>query len=325
MLTGPAIYWAIVKLAIVLAATGVLAYVGTSFLMAFALLSPTRMGAGRAMYFLHRLSPSDINLPYESIRFRVRDDRTGRPLHLAAWWIDCDRPSERCAVILHGYSDAKVGGIAWAPLLRSYGFNILAVDLRAHGESEGKYSTAAFFERHDIGQVLDQIKISRPTQTRQILLFGVSLGAAVAAAVAAMRNDLSAVVLESPYVDFPHAVLNHAANLPLPGRRFQRLAIWFCQRIAHIDYSAVRPIDMIPKIHCPLWIVQSGDDPFVTEAENKAIEETARKRAANLGFTDVWHVPECHHVIALSEHPEEFARRLAEFLEAALAVSAPAK
>jgi uncharacterized protein len=314
VLTGPAIYWAIARLAIVLVVAGVFTYVGISFFMAFALLKPTRMGAGRAMYFLHRLSPADIGLPYESIRFAVRDERTGRPLNIAAWWIDGERPSERCAVILHGYSDAKVGGIAWAPLLRALGFNILAVDLRAHGDSEGKYCTAAFYERYDISQVLDQIKASRPGQTRQILLFGVSLGAAVAACVAAMRNDIAAVVLESPYLDFPHAVLNHAENLPLPGRRFQRLALWFYQRIARVDCQAVRPIDMLAKIACPIWIVQSGDDPFVTAEENKAIQEGALQRPASLGFTDVWNVEACHHVIAMSEQPEEFAKRLGQFL-----------
>ena len=56
-------------------------------------------------------------------------------------------------------------------------FNILAIDLRAHGESGGAHSSAGFWERHDVNQVIDQPKSARPAETRQILLFGISLGA----------------------------------------------------------------------------------------------------------------------------------------------------
>ena len=73
----------------------------------------------------------------------------------------------RCVTLLHGYADAKVGAIAWAPLWYSLGYHILAFDLRAHGESEGAYSTAGYFERHDLNQLLNQLRAERPSETRQ--------------------------------------------------------------------------------------------------------------------------------------------------------------
>ena len=109
------------------------------------------------------------------MNFSVIDESGGPKLKIAGWWIGNPEARGRCAVILHGYSDAKVGGIAWAPLLRELGFAILAIDLRAHGESGGAYSTAGYWERHDLNQVLDQLKAARPAETRQILLFGISL------------------------------------------------------------------------------------------------------------------------------------------------------
>src|SRR5205823_2216703 len=93
----------------------------------------------------------------------------------------------RCAVLLHGYGDAKVGAIAWAPTLHALGFNILALDLRAHGESDGRYCTARYFERHDVSQVIDELKRQRPADVRRVVMFGISMGAAVAAAVAVLR------------------------------------------------------------------------------------------------------------------------------------------
>jgi uncharacterized protein len=303
----------LIRLALVLIAAGAILVAIVAAGMAMALLRPPRMRDGKAIYFLRRLSPQDLDLPYESVHFQVRDQRSGRAIRIAGWWMAHSPPTDRCALILHGYADAKVGGIAWAPLLRDLGFNCLAIDLRAHGESQGTFTTAGFYERYDIVQVIDQMRALWPEQTGQLVLFGVSLGAAAAAATAAMRDDLAAVILESPYLDFPSAVLSHAGNLPVPGRYFQRLAIWLSERIAHADYSEVRPVDMIGRIRCPLLVVQSGDDPFVPGPDQEAIAA-----AVAAGGGALWRIPECHHVLGLAYDPEEYRRQVAEFLNRAV-------
>src|SRR5205814_2391808 len=135
----------------------------------------------------------------------VRDEHSGRRLHLTAWWIPAPSPdADKCVVLIHGYGDAKVGAIAWAPLWHSLGYHILAFDLRAHGESDDAYSTAGYFERHDLNQVLNQLGAERPSETQRLVLFGVSLGAAVALAAVATRDadDIDAIVCECPYADY---------------------------------------------------------------------------------------------------------------------------
>ena len=249
------------------------------------------------MILLHRLSPADLGMEFEEVTFKVIDECKGVPLKIAGWWIGTPDPRGRCAMILHGYSDAKVGGIAWAPLLRSFGFNILAIDLRAHGESGGAYSCAGFWERYDVNQVLDQTKAARPAETRQILLFGISLGAATAAATAVMRDDLWAVILEGPFADFHAAAALHADRLGTPGPFFQDNALppgemACCAPIL----TRFGPIDMIPKIPCPLMVIQSGDDPFLTEADHAAIRRAVASRDPNLGPSVNWELPGVHHV-----------------------------
>jgi hypothetical protein len=130
-------------------------------LMARTLLRPARMTDARATWVLQRLTPMDLDLEYSESPFTVRDERTGKPLKLAAWWIPC-ATAKRTMLLIHGYADAKVGAIAWAPLFHSLGWNLLAIDLRAHGESEGTQTTAGFFERHDVAQVINQLRPARP-------------------------------------------------------------------------------------------------------------------------------------------------------------------
>jgi pimeloyl-ACP methyl ester carboxylesterase len=315
--------WKALLLALVLGGSGALLFAVTVAGMAFALLRPPRMSDGKATYFLKRLSPQDLELPYESIPFTVRDQRTSRPIRLAAWWIPCDQSSDRLAIMLHGYTDAKIGGIAWAPLLRSMGFNVLAIDLRAHGQSQGAFTTAGFYERYDISQVIDQLKSSHHAQSRHIVLFGVSLGCAVAGATATLRDDLAAVVMESPYRDFPSAVLSHADNLGVPGRTFQRAAIAIGRRITGANYHEVAPVNVIGKTRCPLYVIQSEDDPFVPPEDQAQIAAAVESRPADFGSSRLWMAQGCFHITALAQRPDEYRRRLADFFTAALPQSSP--
>src|SRR5688572_14722028 len=118
-------------LAAVLLAVGAFLAAATVFLMAWSLLRPPRMTDGKAVWLLRRLSPGDLGMPYEESPYDVRDTRTGESLRMTAWWIPCPPAggragapeSDRCVVLLHGYADAKVGAIAWAPVWRQLGYN----------------------------------------------------------------------------------------------------------------------------------------------------------------------------------------------------------
>src|SRR5258707_11879026 len=172
-----------VTLIVLLIAFGLLSCAAAVFGMALSLLRPLRMTDGKATWVLQRISPGDLGLVFEDVHFIVRDERYGRRLRLAGWWIPAAQTSDRCVIFIHGYADAKVGAIAWAPVWHALGFNILALDLRAHGQSGGEQCTAGYFERHDVSQAIDQLRAERPLQTQRLVLFGISMGAAVAAAV----------------------------------------------------------------------------------------------------------------------------------------------
>ena len=308
----------LVILGLVMAGIGIAASGAVIVIMARMLLRPKRMSDSRALVLLHRLSPADLGLEFENVSYQVIDEQSGGKLKIAGWWIPSGNVGGRCAVILHGYSDAKVGGIAWAPLLRSFGFNILAIDLRAHGESGGANTSAGFWERHDVNQVLDQTKIERPGDTRQILLFGVSLGAAVAAATAVMREDLWAVILESPFATFRRATAKHGDNLGTPGPFFQESAFRLARWIADADFDAVNPVDTIPKIGCPVMVIQSGDDPFLWEADRAAVRRAVESRDSKHGPSVCWELPGVHHVVGMRQDPEEYRRRIEEFFSQVL-------
>jgi hypothetical protein len=286
--------------------------------MANALIRPRRMSDARGLLELGRLCPSDLGLEYEETAFTVVDESSGKKLRIAAWWIPNAGARGRCAVLIHGYSDSKIGSIAWAPLLHSLGWAILALDLRAHGESGGKFCTAGFWERHDVQQVIDQLKLARPEQTGQMILFGISMGGAVAAAVAGGRDDLAAVILECPYADFGRSAAHRAWRMGMPGPLFQGMALRIAQWLGRCDFSVVRPVETIGRIPCPLLVIGAGEDEFVPAADRQAVAEAVAGRGSGHNRSVYWDLQGVHHVIALAHDPGEYRRRIEQFLSDAL-------
>jgi len=245
-------------------------------LLARAILSPPRMTDGRATYLLHRLSPGDLGLDFENENFVIRDARDGKRLHIAGWWMPGRVDDGHCAILLHGYGDAKVGSIAVAPLLHRLGLNVLAIDLRAHGESGGSHCTAGFFERDDVCQIIDQLLVNRPRETQQIILVGTELGATVAAATAAQRDDVAAVVLDSPFVDYRQSVTSHADLIGMPRGPILQLALAYAEFISGAKFDQVCPTDIIAKLQCPVLLVATGDVNYENKLANFLTVELAK-------------------------------------------------
>src|SRR3954469_8477340 len=119
-----------VSLLIMLLLVGALVSAGAILLMAYGLVRPPRMTDSKALYLLGRGSPAELGLAFEDVAFDVREEPGGRVVRIVGWWIPVRHPDAaaggngdggrggagRCVVLLHGYADARVGAIAWAPV-----------------------------------------------------------------------------------------------------------------------------------------------------------------------------------------------------------------
>lgn len=278
--------------------------------MSTMLIRPPRMNDGKAALILKRLSPSDLGLKFETKSFDVRDEN-GRLLKIVSWWMP--KESSRATVVLiHGYADAKVGALAWAPMLHHLGLNILALDLRAHGESEGVNCTGGVREREDVAQVIDRLRLDHPDETQKLILFGISLGGAVAVGVGALRDDIDAIVCDSLYTSFDRAARVHGERIAAPARCLHFLAIRIAASRAGVDFSSVNPIDLISLIRCPVFLVFGEDDAFVSQIDRNALKQLLFAR--NNPNDRSWTADRADHVLALAVEPDEYEHELREFL-----------
>lgn len=284
---------------------------GTILLMAHAVLRPPRMTDGKALYLLQRVDPGDLGIPFERMTFTVRDEPTGKMLDLAAWWMAHPAGGDKTVILLHGYADAKVGAIAWAPTWRALGYHILALDLRAHGESGGRYMTAGIRERQDVDQALNQLRAVKPAQTSHLVLFGISLGGIVALATTAMRDDIAAIVLESPVSRFRSGLRAHSELLGLPLPSLLPVVLQAAQWISGADFDAVHPLELIHRSKCPVMLITSNDDPFLPAEEASELRNAVKSRSDH---SVVWNLDGVAHLMALQQDPSDYKARIEAFL-----------
>ena len=109
--------------------------------------------------------------PMEDIYIQSRDK-----LRLHASYLPAEDP-ERFVIMCHGYRGTRFGSIAhMARFLHNNHCNILLIDQRCCGDSEGEYITFGAKESHDVLRWIDRIS-EMNTEHLPVYLFGQSMGA----------------------------------------------------------------------------------------------------------------------------------------------------
>jgi len=100
------------------------------------------------------------------------------------------------SVTMHGTGSSRHGVVRHARTLTRHGYGVLAVDLRGHGASDGRSTSAPWKLDDDIDHVVKWLAARPDADRAKIGLLGVSLGGAVALRVAARRRDVRATVAD---------------------------------------------------------------------------------------------------------------------------------
>src|SRR6516162_1442786 len=211
----------------------------------------------------------------------------GTKLH--AWWIS--NPAAKFTFLaFHGNASNIANRDATYEFLRDVPGNVLALEYRGYGHSEGKPSELGLYLDADAAyQFLIDTKRLDP---KSILSFGQSLGTAVATDLAAHRR-VGGLILEAP--------------LPSASRAASKL-FWFLPGMNLLVYSQFDTVAKLKKVTAPVMVVQCTHDPVLPLQFGQEVYKAAPSPKRSL-----WIEGECHEESSLIA-PVKYRSALQQFL-----------
>jgi len=172
----------------------------------------------RALIFqaqpLVRRTPRDVGVEFADLDIPVA---SGGVIH--AWWLPADSSAPRAATLLYlRGNDGNLGEeVERLAALRRHGLPILAIDYRGFGKSSGPAPSESQVYA-DAMAAWDHLVRSQGLEPRRIIVYGHSLGGAVATELALHRAPMCGIVLESTFTSI--ADLGQAQYPIVPVRWF---------------------------------------------------------------------------------------------------------
>ncbi len=141
------------------------------------------------------LTPSDVSLKYSNLSVITTEG-----YRLNGWYVSAEDTPSNTILIFHDINESKILYIDHIRQFHDRGFNVAVFDMRAHGNSGGLEFTPGLPTVDDAVLMIDSVLTKE--KTRNLVLMGAGIGAAVALQVAIYDNRCNAIILQSPFKSF---------------------------------------------------------------------------------------------------------------------------
>ena len=232
---------------------------------------------------------------------------------LRGWKVRSVNPSGDWVLLFHGVADNRMGVLEHALVLLAAGYNVVMMDARAHGSSDGAMATYGWLERTDTRSIVDALEATE--HPRHLFALGESMGAGIALQSAAVDGRIEAVAAEASFANLREASYDYAGlrRYPWLGKTLFAPGTWtmiyHAELLANLPAAEVSPEKAVAARAFPVLLICDAADVALPCRHTKRIYDAA------LGPKQIWIVPGAFHTAALGYEPIEFRRRLLAFFE----------
>ena len=165
-------------------------------------------------------------------------------------------------IIVHGYTNSALEMLTPAKNFYDMGYNILLIDQRAHGLSEGKYSSMGWNERKDIISWINYLNNNRNIK---IILYGISMGAnsVMMSTGEKIPNNVICAIEDCGFLSIYHQFYNQLKYLKF----FPKPIIWsshfFAKILIKFNRYKAYGLKQLKKGTIPMLFIHGDKDKFV--------------------------------------------------------------
>ena len=238
--------------------------------------------------FSQDVDTARAGVPVEDVFFTTSD---GVRLH--GWYSPAEGGATAPTILyFHGNAGNLAGRIDNIGFLRRLPANVLAVDYRGYGKSQGRPTEAGVYR--DAEAAYDYLVKERSVKPAGILILGQSLGSAVAVDLASKR-PVAGLILEA---GFPSA------------RRVAQEATWI-PGLGYLLRSKFDSAAKLKSIRVPVLVAHCWQDPVIPFKLGEELFAAANEPKQFIAYTGGCHEP------LYAADPDDYAARLRAFLQSA--------
>ena len=241
-------------------------------------------------------------------------------LNLTSTLIMNENPTNKFIVLVHGVSICYVGSLKYFDIFYKNGFNVLIVNQRRHGKSEGKYSTYGFYEKYDVNMWIEYLK-SRFGNDIILGLHGESMGAGTVMETIPLNDSIKFVIEDCGYSNF-HELIGFQITHAYKNRLVRKIlrpslifANFFMKTKAKFSMKKIVPIDIVASTSLPMMFIHGKEDYFVPWYMAVDLYKAKTK-----GYKELYLVEGAKHAEALEVNKILYEKKIMTFIEKALSL-----
>ena len=155
--------------------------------------------------------------------------------------------------------------------------NLLLVDQRAHGKSEGRTIAFGIQERQDLLNWVEYA-LERFGPDVQILLYGVSMGGATVlmASELPLPKNVKGIIADCPYAAPIDIILHVGKKMPIPPWLIRPFAIWGAKIFGGFDLTEADAAEAVKHTQVPILILHGEADGFVPQEMSDIVKSNPK-------------------------------------------------
>lgn len=231
---------------------------------------------------------------------------------LYSFLIPSEKESNIYVLCAHGYRGTRYGDFgAQAQFYNSLGFNVILIDQRAQGKSEGKYIGFGYYESQDLIEWLNFYN-SKFGSDIQFIVAGISMGGAtvcMAAGNEELPENVACIISDCAYTsadDEMKYCLPHYARLP--AEPFCTMANILNSKTAGYSFKEANAVSAVKNAKVPMLFIHGGADDFVpTKMVYELYEACPTEK-------DLLIIEPAIHAQSFFADPEKYQEKVKEFI-----------
>ncbi|NDL68966.1 alpha/beta fold hydrolase [Halomonas alkaliphila] len=225
-------------------------------------------------------------------------------LTLEGWWFTTTHEQKGHAILTHGWGSNRTALLPLVPVLLAAGWNVLAFDVRNHGNSDKDTFSSMPRFAEDIDAALAWLHST--CDRRATALIGHSVGAAATLLAASRRSDITAVISLSSFAHPEDMMKRWLAEKGMPFFPLGWYVLHYVERVIGYRFATIAPLHTVARIPCPILLVHGDNDCVIPPTDAHRLANQMDKAVLRL-------VPGGHDLTSsVAQHSDE----LVAFLQA---------